>query len=815
MKNFLLSIILLCASGLLAQNAPVDYEPGGQGANWTWTVFENSSNPSLEIIPNPDASGANTTPTVAKFTALQAGQPFAGVESAHGEDDLGSFVLDETNNLIKIMVWKSVISDVGIKLVASSGWSEGELKVSNTLVNQWEELTFDFSGFINPPDPELGMLDQIVIFPDFDDRTQDNIIYFDNITFNPQGDVTLSDLQVDGTTVSGFSPAILNYSVELPEGTTEVPVVTATANDPQATLEIIPAQSLPGTTEVIVTAGNGSVTQTYTIDFSVEGEVPLSDYCETLVYHLGDPGVTASAINLTIANTGTNTMIVMIESANSDPVDYLLVAGGSGALISEENTSVPGIISRTLTWAGTPPEDIELNVLWSKESFAGNWQLSPVDIIVPFDAVCEIIGPKPYLALDVQDNFEDDGFATIDDWQFQDGDDLEDLSIIVDPVNPDNHVADYNRSGDFLYTNARVLLDHRMDLTERHEFELRVYFPSSNNYGGPLTDTAAIKLQNSLLGANAYLTQTEVLMPVNAYDTWQTLVFDFSAVADSVNYDQIVVQLGGENHLEPGQFYFDDLVLLDGGPRIDFSAEPLTGAAPLDVQFTAEANFAATTWQWDFDNDGTIDATVENPVHTYTNAGTYTVKLFASNPFTGSDEEIKENYITVEPGAVEQYVNLTAGWSGISSYVVPEDASIETIFGPAADNIEIIVGDNGIYFPSQGINTIVNWNSQAGYIIKMLNDAEVLFSGMDNASSTISIPAGWSVVPVTVGCEVNVADLFAAYPQVMAVKDVAGGDVFWPEKGINTIQILKPGNAYYIMTTEAIEFTFPECPDGY
>jgi hypothetical protein len=87
----------------------------------------------------------------------------------HGAD-LGTFVLDETNNQIKIMVWKSVISDVGIKLVASSGWAQPEIKVANTLVNQWEELTFDFSDYINPPDPELGMLDQIVIFPDFGER---------------------------------------------------------------------------------------------------------------------------------------------------------------------------------------------------------------------------------------------------------------------------------------------------------------------------------------------------------------------------------------------------------------------------------------------------------------------------------------------------------------------------------------------------------------------------------------------------------------------------------------------------------------------
>jgi hypothetical protein len=170
-------------SGMLfAQNVPIDFETGGFGANWTWTVFENDTNPPLEIIPNPDQSGINTSATVAKFTALQTGNPWAGTECAHG--DIGTFTLDNTNSTVKIMVWKPVVSDVGIKFVRPDGSALPEIKVANTLINQWEELTFDFSGRIG--DPNTIDQDQIVIFPDFDlgGRTQDNICYFDNITFS-------------------------------------------------------------------------------------------------------------------------------------------------------------------------------------------------------------------------------------------------------------------------------------------------------------------------------------------------------------------------------------------------------------------------------------------------------------------------------------------------------------------------------------------------------------------------------------------------------------------------------------------------------
>ena len=177
-----LLIIFVMSNLVLAQNAPIDYEAGGYGADWTWVVFENDTNPALEIVSNPDASGVNTSSTVAKFTALVGGQPWAGTESLHGSD-IGTFNLDDTNSTIKIMVYKPVLSDVGIKLVKPDGWSIGEIKVSNTVINEWEELTFDFSTQVTEG------YDQIVIFPDFDlnGRTTDNICYFDNVSFHDNG----------------------------------------------------------------------------------------------------------------------------------------------------------------------------------------------------------------------------------------------------------------------------------------------------------------------------------------------------------------------------------------------------------------------------------------------------------------------------------------------------------------------------------------------------------------------------------------------------------------------------------------------------
>ncbi|MGI6486024.1 MAG: PKD domain-containing protein [Tepidanaerobacteraceae bacterium] len=82
-------------------------------------------------------------------------------------------------------------------------------------------------------------------------------------------------------------------------------------------------------------------------------------------------------------------------------------------------------------------------------------------------------------------------------------------------------------------------------------------------------------------------------------------------------------------------------------PEAAFTAEPTSGKAPLEVSFTDKSTGTEPlTYAWDFDNDGMVDSTEQNPTYTYENAGTYTVRLTVSNA-AGNDEEIKTDYITV------------------------------------------------------------------------------------------------------------------------------------------------------------------------
>ena len=100
-------------------------------------------------------------------------------------------------------------------------------------------------------------------------------VYLDNIYFwkapAPAGtDISLSDLTVNGSTIAGFGPTSASYSVELPAGTTAVPVVAVTTTDINASAVITAATSIPGTTTVVVTAQDGTTTGTVSINWTLD-----------------------------------------------------------------------------------------------------------------------------------------------------------------------------------------------------------------------------------------------------------------------------------------------------------------------------------------------------------------------------------------------------------------------------------------------------------------------------------------------------------------------------------------------------------------
>ncbi len=346
------------STGAYSLDKPIDFESTGFGANWSWNVFENEDNPPVEFVANPSASGINTSAQVAKITARQAGAPWVGAETVHGEMGI-TWDLSASNAVIKIMVYKTVISDVGIKLANAAGGAQGEIKVANTKINEWEELTFDFSSRIGNGLDGSTNIDQIIVFPEFTDgRSSDVVTYFDNITFNKfevstEQDATLSDLKVDGNSISGFNPDTLSYSVTLPEGTTTVPTVSVTETQGAASSVITPAGSLPGQTTIVVTAEDGVTTSTYTVDFTLQASGGNSgDYNLTL------------PIDFEPSGFGAGWTWNVFENVGNSPLEFVTNPSASGINTSSTVAKITALQAGA-PWVGTEIAHGEMGITWT------------------------------------------------------------------------------------------------------------------------------------------------------------------------------------------------------------------------------------------------------------------------------------------------------------------------------------------------------------------------------------------------------------------------------------------------------------------
>jgi PKD repeat protein/subtilisin family serine protease len=126
------------------------------------------------------------------------------------------------------------------------------------------------------------------------------------------------------------------------------------------------------------------------------------------------------------------------------------------------------------------------------------------------------------------------------------------------------------------------------------------------------------------------------------------------------NFTQFQCNSGG---LSNGLQLAYQIQCLDGGgcglPVAGFVGGPTSGLAPLTVTFT-NLSTDATSYAWIF-GDGKTSATTD-PINTYTNPGSYSVKLTAFNG-AGSNSLTRTNYIVVSgaPPIANFEVSLTNG----------------------------------------------------------------------------------------------------------------------------------------------------------
>ncbi len=225
-------------------------------------------------------------------------------------------------------------------------------------------------------------------------------------------------------------------------------------------------------------------------------------------------------------------------------------------------------------------------------------------------------------------------------------------------------------------------------------------------------------------------------------------------------------------------------------PSSNFSSNTTNGYSPLSVQFKDTSAGNPTSWSWDF-GDGTT-STQQNPKHTYSAVGAYTVKLTASNA-DGSSNLTKKNYITAwnkssalpSNNGIVFYVSNDAGVKYDMPNGVNQQGNYASIYLP--NTYYIAKGGGGMNpiqistDPNNKAGTKTNSTSQSGTFW-------IVFSGgighLDDAILLLAvngtIPDDFSVTITSSGYTYTLAPPALSNPSTSSLTNVA-----WVDNALN------------------------------
>jgi len=258
----------------------------------------------------------------------------------------------------------------------------------------------------------------------------------------------------------------------------------------------------------------------------------------------------------------------------------------------------------------------------------------------------------------------------------------------------------------------------------------------------------------------------------------------------------------GNGNVLPAQFINGQTAVSQPG-LVAHAGSDVTITCGEAVELTASASGGIPPYTFEWSTDQTAQTIILVPYQ----STIVSLNVFDSINCSGSDDV----FINVLPASNQQIVSLHKGWNGLSSFIDATDPLVETIFLNAISEVVILADRRRqIFWPEGGINTIIDWNTNSGYMIKVKEGLDLSFYGSTHQGKTIQLNEGWNLIPVLSECNVDVLDLMEG-SDVVIVQEVAGRLIFWPEMQIHTLEYLEPGSAYFVLMENGGEIVFPDC----
>lgn len=159
-----------------------------------------------------------------------------------------------------------------------------------------------------------------------------------------------------------------------------------------------------------------------------------------------------------------------------------------------------------------------------------------------------------------------------------------------------------------------------------------------------------------------------------------------------------------------------------------------------------------------------------------------------------------------------QEINISKGWSIISTYIEPTAPNLEDVFKPILDEIIILKDGHGsLFWPALGINQIGDICPAEGFLICARADCRIKVKGLpvDPENTEIFLPANYSYMGYVGKSAAPIENILKSISkQIQLVKD-GDGLLYWSEFDINEIGDMEAGRGYQVIMKSETVFRFP------
>jgi uncharacterized repeat protein (TIGR03803 family) len=193
---------------------------------------------------------------------------------------------------------------------------------------------------------------------------------------------------------------------------------------------------------------------------------------------------------------------------------------------------------------------------------------------------------------------------------------------------------------------------------------------------------------------------------------------------------------------------------------------------------------------------------------------TYTKKLDfdgtnGQNPYYG-------HLIEVSPLSNDQQIELSEGYSFISSQIMAENPDMQNILQSNLTNLEFVRNSQGLMLRKIGpnwVNSIGNWVNTEGYLFKMSSGDNLIITGdVIDPQTPIELSTGYQIIGYLPDAALNTEDVFQNILENLEfVRNTSGlmlrkiGPVW-----VNSIGDMQPGEAYLVKMTGDDQLIYPE-----